>query len=111
MSEPLLDEFATILFIKALSERLGEDQGVIIHHDERAFIVYKNTTNKTMGIQEDEQFFKYPNGTLVTTGISKQMANMEIEQTEAEEDDPRELFTKVKDGPSFKLGPPKDKDE
>ena len=79
-------KLAEILYIKALSERLGTDQGVIIHHEDRGYIVYKNIANKTMGIQEDEQFLRYEHGTLVNTSVSKQDPTTTIEETEAEEE-------------------------
>jgi len=81
------DDKFTAIFVKALSERLKEDQGVIVHHDGFGYIVYKNTANKTMGIQEDKQFLLYPHGSLVTTGVSQQMADMKVEAVEEEEED------------------------
>lgn len=101
-------DLAELLYIKALAARLGDDQGVIVHHDDQGYIVYKNIANKTLGVQEEERFLQYPHGQLVTTGVSKQEQYTLVEPTEEEEEDAQEIYTRVKGGPSFKLG---DKDE
>lgn len=77
-----VSEQATVLFVKALAARLQEDRGVIIHHDGKGYIVFKNVVNKTMGIQEDERFLTFEHGALVKTGVSEQMATHEVQQIE-----------------------------
>ena len=98
-------DFATGIFIKALAARLDVDQGVIVHHDDQGYIVYKNVKNKTLGIQEDERFLQYEHGTLVTTGVSKLDVGDEttVEPTEPESEEEQEIYTKVEGGPTAKI--------
>jgi hypothetical protein len=97
-------DLSELLYIKALAARLGDDQGVIIHHDDQGYIVYKNIKNKTLGIQEDERFLRYPHGQLVSTGVSQLEDTAEIVEAEEVDEEAEEIFTRVKGGPSFKLG-------
>jgi len=93
-----VDNDFMVIYIKALAGRLDEDQGVIVHHNETGFVVYKNTVNKTMGIQEDIRFLKYPHGTLVSTGVTKKMKEMEIEAiAHGNEEEVHEIYTPVGD--------------
>ena len=59
------DNLGIVLFVKALASLLKDDEGVIIHQDEKAYAVFKNSVEGTISVIEDDDYLEIEDGTLM----------------------------------------------
>jgi len=60
-----IEELGTVLFVKTISALLKDDEGVVIHHDDKGYVVFKNSVQGTISIMGDEDYLEMEHGTLI----------------------------------------------
>ena len=63
--EDEMDNLGLALFVKSLAYLLKDDEGIILHHEDRAFAVYKSSKYSTISIIEDEDYLEMDEGTMI----------------------------------------------
>jgi len=65
LSDEDVDNLGVVLFVKSLASLLKDDEGVIVHHNDKAYAVFKNSMEGTISVIEDEDYLKMDDGTLM----------------------------------------------
>lgn len=60
-----IEELGTVLFVKSLTCLLKDDEGVVIHHDDKGYVVFKNSVQETISIMGDDDYLEMEHGTLI----------------------------------------------
>lgn len=57
----MLDE----ILVKAMVQILKPDEGIVIHHDKKSYIVYWNSVESSLRIVQDEDYAEMEHGRLI----------------------------------------------
>ena len=58
-------EFLTAIIVKALVQILKPDEGIVIHQDDEAFIVYWDSADKQLKVMQDDEYEEIEHGRLI----------------------------------------------
>jgi len=64
VQEPELGFLNEILVVSVV-QLLKQDEGIVIHHNDKAYVVYNNSEDQTLKIMEDEDYLKIEHGRLL----------------------------------------------
>ena len=53
------------LFAQAMVYLLKDDEGIIVHNNEKGYIIWSNSEEMTISIAQDDEYLKQPQGQLI----------------------------------------------
>ncbi len=57
--------FLNEILVISVVQLLKEDEGIVIHHNEKAYLVYNNSKEMALKIMEDDDYLKVEHGRLI----------------------------------------------
>ena len=61
--EDRVEELSLSVFVKSLAVLLKPDEGVVIHHEDEAYVVYNNSQQETISLVSDDDYKQIEHGT------------------------------------------------